>query len=133
VASYRSVTYTLDLDGVRTTAPTFMVAFGNGRQYGNGFMLAPAADPADGYLDAMIVADGSVLRQLWRARRLLLAPGAPAHGIRRRRIQRAEIGGPADLLVHADGEPFTAVSPLAVRVEPAALPVAMPPPKAAGG
>ena len=132
VASYRCATYTLNLDGATTTAPRFMVAFGNGREYGNGFVLAPDADPTDGYLDAVVVAEGSIVRQLWRARRLILAPGVAEPGIVRVRVRRAEISGPTDLMAHVDGEPFIAKSPVSIRVEPSALTVAVRSPAGAG-
>jgi YegS/Rv2252/BmrU family lipid kinase len=133
VASYRAATYTLELDGARSTGPRFMVAFGNGREYGNGFVIAPDADPADGYLDAVIVADGSIVRQLWRARRLLIRPASPEPGIERVRIRRGRISGPDQLMAHVDGEPVVTPGPVDVRVAPGALALVMPPGPAAAG
>lgn len=130
--TYRCVTYTLEFDGIQTTAPQFLVAFANGPQYGNGFVLAPGADPTDGWLDAVVVDKASTLRQLWRARRLLLAPDKPQPGLRRKKIKHARISCGGTLVAHVDGEPFLAPSPLVVRVQPAALAVAAGPMAAEG-
>ena len=45
------MTYDLDLDGATSTDERFLVAFANGREYGNGFTLAADGDPSDGWLD----------------------------------------------------------------------------------
>lgn len=132
VASYRPSNYTLDLDGIVLTGPRFMVALANCREYGNGFVLAPEADPSDGCLDAVVVDDASIFRQLWRARRLLVSPGAPEPGIQRIRIRRGRIAAAGVMTAHVDGEAFEAAEALDVSVEPGALRLALSP-KAAGG
>ncbi len=123
--TYRSVHYTLTCGDITASAPQFLLAFANGRQYGNGFVLAPSADPTDGWLDAVIVDDASTIRQLWRARRLLLAPEKPQRGVRRQKIRHATISCGGTLVAHVDGEPYVAASPLVVRVQPRALGVAV--------
>jgi hypothetical protein len=72
------------------------------------------------------------VRQLWRARRLLVAPDKPQSGVRRVKVQRARISCGGTLVAHADGEPLLVPGPLGVRVEPAALAVAAGPIPAAG-
>ena len=49
----RNVTFTID--GEELTVDCLMCAICNGRAYGGGFLAAPEADPADGWLDVMIV------------------------------------------------------------------------------
>jgi YegS/Rv2252/BmrU family lipid kinase len=120
VWSYRQALYDLRLDGFSSRGRRFLVAFANGTQYGNGMILAPAADPADGFLDAVIVDAGSALRQLWRGRRLFQAPHKPAAGVTRLRIQSGEISG-AELLCHVDGEVFETSGNLEVKVTPGAI------------
>ena len=101
----------------------FLLAFANARQYGNGLVIAPDADPGDGLLNGIVVDDGRALRQLWRARRLLVNRLRPAEGVRRMPVREASITG-ALLMCHVDGEPFRASGRLEVRVEPGALRVA---------
>jgi YegS/Rv2252/BmrU family lipid kinase len=121
---YRAATYEIWLDGVTLSGRQFLVAFANGPQYGNDVVLAPDANPADGELDVLAVADGPPLRQFWRARRLLIRRRSPAEGLVRRRVRRARIGG--DLLVyHLDGEPGQTSGTVEISLQPSALHVAV--------
>ena len=123
VWTYKCATYTLELDGHSSTGSRFLVAFANGRQYGNGIVIAPDADLADGWLNAVVVAEGSALRQLWRARRLAIGRLRPAEGVRRLRVQSARIR--ADhLMCHVDGETFETDGEVRVSIEPRALLIA---------
>jgi YegS/Rv2252/BmrU family lipid kinase len=101
----------------------WLMSFANGSQYGNGVIIAADADPSDGWLNAVIVAPGSTLRQFWRARRLLVGRLRPAEGVLRTRLQRATITG-TDFHCHVDGETFMASGTITVRVEHGAMKVA---------
>ena len=127
VWSYRSQTYRIDIGDRVFSSEQFLMAFANGSQYGNGIVIAPEADPADGWLDAVIVAGGAPLRQFWRARRLGWRPLHPAEGVIRARVRQATIS--ADRLeCHVDGETFEASGSVAVSIEPGALRIARPSP-----
>jgi len=123
VWSYRSRAYSVEVEGERLEGPRFVVAFANCREYGNGLVLVPNADPTDGLLDMVMVAGGSTLRQFWRARRLSWRRLAPAEGVRRGRITSASISGAA-LQCHVDGQPFETAGTLRVRIEAGAINVA---------
>jgi YegS/Rv2252/BmrU family lipid kinase len=118
--TYRSGRYRLEFDGTAQEGRYFLIAFANGREYGNRLMLAPEADPQDQWLDVVLVDDGSPIRQLWRARRLALPSSRPAEGILRTRIRAATVAGDR-LLCHVDGESFEAHDAVQVRIEPRAL------------
>ena len=122
VWSYRARRYEITLDDERLDGERFLVAFANGREYGNRLMLAPSADPCDGWLDVVLVDSGSAFQQLWRARRLFHSSAEPARGIHRHRATRATIRG--DLLTcHVDGETFETSGEVGVRIAPKALKV----------
>jgi len=122
--TYRSRPYELQLgDEPGRKGEIWLMSFANGTQYGNGVIIAPDADPSDGWLNAVIVAPGSTARQFWRARRLLVARLRPAEGVLRTRLQRATISG-TDFHCHVDGETFMATGKLTVRVEHGAMNVA---------
>src|SRR4029453_13047696 len=114
VWAYQSRHYLVEVEGERFEGPRFVVAFANGREYGNGLTLVPNADFTDGLLDMVMVAGGSTLRQVWRARRLSWRRLAPAEGVRRARITSASITG-EHLQCHVDGQPFEAKGRLYVR------------------
>ena len=117
IRSYRAVPYQVRLDGTDwPDAARFMVGFANGREYGNHLALSADADPTDGWLDAVIVDDGSTLQRLWRARRLAIGQRRPAAGVHRVRVRTASVS--ADRLVgHVDGETFEARGTLDVRIQ----------------
>lgn len=123
VWTYRPAIYALSLDGEERTGRYFLAAFANGPQYGNGLEIAPDADPADGLLNLVLVGGGSPFRQIWRARRLALAPLRPAEGVLRRLVRRATVEGER-LVCHVDGESFEASGRIDVTVRPASLTVA---------
>ena len=123
VWTYRCESYRVALDGERMDGRRFVVVFANSGQYGNGLVISPDADPSDGWLNAIVVADGPPLAQLWRARRLFVRPLSPATGVLRTRVQTASVEGES-LVCHVDGEPFEATGRVAVRVERGALRIA---------
>lgn len=117
---YEACHYELRLDDEPRDGVHMMIAFANGREYGNRMYLASHADAQDGWLDAVVVAEGPPWRQLWRARRLFFAPGHPVDGIAHIRVKHASITG-AHLQCHVDGESFAANGTLEVRIVPGAI------------
>jgi YegS/Rv2252/BmrU family lipid kinase len=122
VWSYRCGTYDVELNGDRLGGERFLIAFANGRQYGNGIVISPDASPTDGWLNAIVVAGGSPLRQFWRARRLAIGRLRPAEGVLRMRVRHARVSGQA-MQCHVDGESFDAAGELTVSILPGALQV----------
>jgi len=96
---------TFTLDGVRHEERCLVLAVGNGRYYGGGMMMCPAADPGDGLFDVCV---GGNLGKLETIRLLTLVfsgrhVGQP--GITIYRAKRVVVDSPAPLSIHADGEP----------------------------
>jgi YegS/Rv2252/BmrU family lipid kinase len=123
VWSHKPARYRLVIDGEATDQARFLVAFANGREYGNRMVLAPAADPSDGWLDVVLVDAGSPVRQLWRARRLAIGHGKPAQGVSWGRCRAASVSGER-LQCHVDGESFETSGTLDVRIAPGAIRIA---------
>jgi YegS/Rv2252/BmrU family lipid kinase len=121
--SYRCLPYQLRLDDEVWTGERFLVVFANGREYGNHVLIAPEADPRDGWLDVVAVSGGSFFRQFWRARRLVVGRDRPAEGIHRTRVRSASVSGDG-LICHVDGETFEATGCVEVRIKPRAIRVA---------
>lgn len=124
---YEPRRYQLRLDTTTVEGRRMMIAFANGRDYGNRMCLAPHASAQDGWLDAVLVEDGPPWRLVWRARRLFLSPERPAHGIAHIRVRSASVTGEY-LDCHVDGESFHAQGTLHVRIAPGAINVCGPPP-----
>ena len=120
VWAYQSQQYALRLDDDVREGRHFLVAFANGREYGNGIVLAPSADPRDGWLDVVLVDDGPAWKQVWRSRRLAIRHERRVEGVYRARVRSATVSG-EHLQCHVDGETFEATGTLDVRIRPRAL------------
>jgi diacylglycerol kinase (ATP) len=127
VWSYACRRYRINVTGGSRefNGPHFVLAFANGREYGSGLVLAPDADPSDGWFDMVLVEGGGPVTQLWRSRRLAFRRMRPAEGVWRDRVRTASIEGD-HLCCHVDGEPFEAEGLVELRLEPAALHVVRP-------
>jgi len=123
VWTYTCEVYDVTAAGERFSGPLFLVAFANGREYGNGLILAPNASAMDGRLDMVVVTGGGPLKQCWRARRLLVRRMAPAEGVWRSRVTNATISG-SRLIAHVDGETFQLTGNVDVSLRPGAIMVA---------
>lgn len=137
IVSHRSkpVSLTLD-DGPPIAGPMGIVAVANNRYFGAGMLLAPDAQPDDGFFDVLWL--GHVTR-----RRLLvdLLPkiyrGAHVRhpAIRLQRAKRVTITSSEQLRLNLDGEP-RGEAPVTISIIPGVLPIIAPasrPPAAGGG
>ena len=130
--SYRNATYELDLAGTASKDERFLIAFANGREYGNGFILAADGDPSDGWLDVVVTGRGSTLQQIWRGRSFLLRKRMPVDGVLRRRVRGATVSG-TGFCAPVDGEPFRPASSVSVRTSAGAIRLAARRRQRAGG
>jgi YegS/Rv2252/BmrU family lipid kinase len=102
------------------TGPLTTAVIANGAYYGGGMMIAPSADPTDGYLDLTIIGDlgrAELLRWLpsvYRGRHLL-NPKIVVH-----RGHTVRVNSATSMRVHVDGE-AAGETPLTIRVCPKAL------------
>src|SRR4029453_7256172 len=63
VWSYTPERYRVILEGQIRDATAFLLVFANGREYGNNMVIAPDADPTDGWLDMAVADDAAPLPQ----------------------------------------------------------------------
>lgn len=102
------------------SGPLTTAVVANGAYYGGGMMIAPAADPTDGYLDLTIIGDvgrAELLRWLpsvYRGRHVLNPK------IVVRRGHTVTVHSATSMRVHVDGE-GAGETPLTIRVCPRAL------------
>jgi diacylglycerol kinase (ATP) len=123
---YECGTYTVTLDPPDDRAGpftyrAFLLTFANGRQWGNGAIIAPAAELDDGALDAVVVEDRGAAAVLRSIPRLFGGTITAAPGVSTYRIQAAVVTGQGPLVYHADGEPHVGGASLQVSVRPRAL------------
>jgi YegS/Rv2252/BmrU family lipid kinase len=120
---YQAGAYAVTLDGrALHPRPAFLVSFANGRQWGNGAVIAPAAATDDGVLDAVIVDARSLAGTIGALPRLFAGSVDRLRGVQIFQITTAEVSALADRLIcHVDGEPLEAGPMARVRIHPAAL------------
>lgn len=119
---YSGRPYSLVLDAqAATTHHAFLLSFANGRQWGNGAIIAPSAELDDGLLDAVIVEDRGRGAVLCAIPYLFRGTLDRVRGVRIARVIAATVAGDHPLVYHADGESFVGGTTIHVRVVPAAL------------
>ena len=123
---YRAVRYRVVLDREEIHSSALLVAFANGREYGNGIRLAPHARVDDGKLEAMVVEDRHPISRLWTSRHLAFGTAHRASRVTARSIASATVETDGDILYHVDGEIGRAKGSVKVRVLPGALTVRVP-------
>jgi YegS/Rv2252/BmrU family lipid kinase len=119
--AYEPDDHTIVADGVSTRTRALVVALANGRQYGNGALIAPQARIDDGKLDVVVVAYRSPVVTLLQAPMLFLGRVASLPGVTVTRAAGVEISSARPVLYHVDGEPFVGAAAIAARVHPGAL------------
>lgn len=123
---YRAATYRVTLDGEEHISNALLIAFANGREYGNRIRIAPQALVDDGTLEAMVVEDRGPFARLWAGRHLALGTADKAPRVMLRSIASARVETEGEMLYHLDGEVGRANGRIDVRVRPELLRVRVP-------
>jgi len=123
---YKGLPYRIVLDGDEIVTKALLVAFANGREYGNRIRLAPGALMDDGQLEAIIVEDRSPLARVWSCRHIALGRVERTPGLIVRGVKTATIESEGEIVYHLDGEIGRARGRVDVRVLPSALVVRVP-------
>lgn len=123
---YKCETYRVRLDDEPLESRALLIAFANGREYGNGLRLAPNARVDDGKLEALVVEDRPPLARLWTSRHLALGTSHNAAGVVTRSIASASVEADCNILYHVDGEIGRADGRIDVRIRPGVLKVKVP-------
>ena len=123
---YRGARYRLVLDGEEIVTTAMLIAFANGREYGNRIRVAPGAKLDDGKLEVIVVEDRAPMARLWHCRHLAFGTIERAPGIIVRGGATASVETDGDIIYHLDGEIGRARGRVDVRVLPQALTVRVP-------
>lgn len=126
VFTYEPDYHTIVTDGQTVRVRALLIAIANGRQYGNGALIAPQARLDDGQLDVVVVAARSVFAILMQVPRVFSGQIAKVPGVTMTPAVDIQVTAGRPLLYHVDGEPFVGGSAVRARPWPAALRVAIP-------
>jgi len=113
--------YEITINGQLRRSHVLLVAIANGRQYGNGALIAPAARIDDGQLDVVVIDDRSPWAIIRHAPKLFGGRLADVPGVTMSPAATAEITAKEPLIFHVDGEPCQGGSTVSARIRPAAL------------
>jgi diacylglycerol kinase (ATP) len=108
------------------TASTLLVAIANGRQYGNGAVIAPNAQLDDGKLDVVIVTHRSPLRALLEMPLIFMGRAASVRGVTMEAAESVQITSLRPVVYHLDGEPIAGALNIHARARPRALKIKVP-------
>ena len=125
--SFRAGEYEIVADGTTWRTKALVVAIANGRQYGNGAVIAPDARIDDGRLDVIVVGERSALKALTQMPMLFSGRIAQVPGITMTPAREVTISSETPMIYHADGEPCVGGTSVHARIRPQALRVRVPP------
>jgi diacylglycerol kinase family enzyme len=121
---YKNAPVRVRVDGkVWLETPIFNVALANGRFFGGGMMIAPDADPADGWLDVVALHDRSKLESALLAQHIYKGTHLGQRGVsvtRGKVIEAEPLAASTEVLVDMDGETPGRL-PLRAELAPGAL------------
>lgn len=125
VWGYEPATYRLAIEGETREFRALLIAFANGRQYGNRAVIAPRAQFDDGVLEAVIVDAWPAARNFLRLHHLFRRTADRAPGVHTRPIREAHLTSDRPMEMHVDGEIMAPSREVYVRVLPRALTLKM--------
>jgi YegS/Rv2252/BmrU family lipid kinase len=113
--------YEITIDGQVRRTHVLLVAIANGRQYGNGALIAPAARIDDGRLDVVVIDDRSPWAVVRHVAQLFRGRLADVPGVTMSPATNVEITAREPLIFHVDGEPCQGGTTVSALIRPAAL------------
>ena len=119
--SFHATEYQIVADGVSWQTRALIVALANGRQYGNGAVIAPEARIDDGRLEVIVVEERSALKALAQMPMLFSGRIGEAPGITMTAVQDVTVSSAEPMIYHADGEPCTGGNSIHAWIRPKAL------------
>ena len=125
---YEPRRYRIEIPGEVIEARALLMAFANGRQYGNGAVIAPKGSATDGLLDLVVVDDRPVWRNFLRVHHLFRRTADRAPGVLTRQVREARVTCDEPLEIHVDGEIVMQTTEAFVTIKPASLVLRVPAP-----
>jgi len=123
---YRPEVFILEFDGRHIVVPALLVTIANTKQWGNGVIIAPEAEPDDGKLDVCIIHRVKFFYALYHFPKLFTGKIDKVRKYERYQTKKVKIIREYPGPFHVDGEPQDAGTELHVTVEPSALKIIVP-------
>ena len=124
IITYHGRNVVLNIDGEKWQERVFLIVVNNGCYFGGRMKIVPDADPRDGLLDVVTVADMGKIRLLWNFPRLYRGTHVTHPMVMVCRARNIEVEAEERMLLQVDGE-LVGEAPANFSVLPAALTVAV--------
>jgi diacylglycerol kinase (ATP) len=115
VFSYRNKPMQMVLDGQVVRQRINMIIVANGRYFGGGMRIAPAACPTDGLLDIVVLGDVTVPELIWNLARVYDGSHIKHPKVETYRAERIEVSCDEPVGFQLDGDPLGEL-PVKLRV-----------------
>ena len=109
-----------------TTTSALLVAIANGRQYGNGALVAPNARLDDGLLDVVVVEQRPPFVACLQLPLVFAGKIEQLGGVTMEATELVTISSPHPVVYHLDGEPIAGTLTIEARARPGALTIKVP-------
>lgn len=126
LAAYEPDRLTVTTSAASVSRPSLLIAIANGRQYGNGALIAPRARLDDGRLDIVMIDARSLLRASLELPLVFMGMIERVGGVRIETAESVEITAAYPIVYHLDGEPIAGAPGISAKVRPGALKVKVP-------
>jgi YegS/Rv2252/BmrU family lipid kinase len=126
VFSYQPAEYWIRADGVEIQKRALVIALANGRQYGNGAIVAPDARLDDGRLELVVIEGRSAFAAIAQMPMLFSGRIGRLPGVTMMPVREVSITTSGAAVYHVDGEPCVGERSLTARIRPQALRVRVP-------
>ncbi len=126
-ATYKSDSYTLNIDGKEFQRKAFLISFANSSQYGNNIHIAPNAKIDDGLIDVSIIHDFPKINAPGMIISLLDKSINENENDEVVRAKRIVMEHPNEIRAHIDGEPVYLGNKAVIEIKPLSLKVIVPP------
>lgn len=124
--TYEPETFILRFDQRQITVPALLVTIANTRQWGNGAIIAPHAEPDDGLFDICVIHKVNLAQALFHLPKLFTGKIDRVRHYENYRSTEVEIIRERPGYFHVDGEPVEGGTHLRVAIDPKALRVIVP-------
>ena len=125
ILRWSAPTFTVECDGQASTLAAHSVVVANSGAYGHGLKIVPSAEPDDGLLDVMTVADGPRRKIVTFMSQAKDGSHVGSDSVTVRRARTVTISADRAVPVFADGD-YLAEMPISIGVRPGALKLLMP-------
>lgn len=126
IPRFQPVRYAIEIDGEPCERDVLLLALANGRQYGNGLIIAPQARVDDGVLELVLAGPLPLAAVIARLPALFRGSLRADQHVIMRQVTSVRISRPGAIPFHVDGEPRVARECVTVGLARQALQIRVP-------